>query len=321
MSLQSMQSLRWLLGFSGAALLLVLVVGPVTPHIRFANLLRPYAAGIVDKSGAIDVVFVGTSRMRSSIMGHELEALLEERVQRPVVIYDLGKSARGTDADYLLLKETMRQSPVRLVVAEYTPGNQYNNHFFFTQAATWSDVYENSLSLDRPFFRAAEVIRAKFAIFMTEMFAGRWFEPPTETTAATTFDFTTPRGPNWERLDAALATGRQPMPSPPVGSKDNIVQDTYIRKIIEMVEAQGGVVVLTIIPGLHQTAATEEDRNKLEEFFGVDVIGLTDEDLANFTPHDYSDEKHHGWVAVDKFMAIVAQWLSPILKRTEPAAT
>jgi hypothetical protein len=75
--------------------LLALIILPVTPQFRFADQLKPIGEGIFGHEGPVDVLFVSTSRMVASVVGSELERQLEERLGRPVAVYDLATSGRG----------------------------------------------------------------------------------------------------------------------------------------------------------------------------------------------------------------------------------
>lgn len=311
---------RVLSGLAGIAILAVLVLGPVTAQFRFADQLRPYGSAIFGQVGPVDVVFIGTSRTRRAIMAQRLELLLGEKLNRPVVVQDLAKTGGGTDADYLLLRERLNHSSVRLVVMEYRAVPQPSNHFHFIQAATWGDILTNAWSLDGAWSHLAFTARTKLAMFMTQLTAGHWFWPPARPSQARTIDDSPPAGANVAQLHRAAAEGRQSEPPLPLGEPNNTVQDTYIRKTIELVRSQGGEIVLMRIPALDEQAMTEAERERLGRYFGVEVFTLNETELARFTPYHYSDAHHHGWLALDLYLPIVAQWLAPKLTGPERSA-
>lgn len=304
---------RIAIGCLGISLLLALVILPVTPQFRFADQLKPIGEGIFGRQGPVDVLFVGTSRIMASVVGSELERQLEERLGRPVVVYDLATSGRGTDVDYLIVKEVLQRSPVRLVVAEYSTASTASNHFYFTQAASWSDLFMNSFVFDDPLSRFAANVRLKLSMFMTQLASNNRFEPPQSSTAAKTYDYSNPRGPNEARIREAVATGRQPQPRLRLGEPRNVVQDTYVQKMSEVVQAQDGQFVLMSMPGLTEQPLSVRERRRLAEFFDVDVIGLNKAELAAFTPDHYADERHHGKLAVALYTPLLVDWIAPRL--------
>lgn len=307
-------TVRIAVGCLGVALLIALIILPVTPQYRFADQLRPIGEGIFGHEGPVDVLFVGTSRTMASVVGRELERELEERLERPVVVYDLATSGRGTDMDYLIVKEILRRSPVQLVVAEYSAASLASNHFYFTQAATWSDLFMNSFLFDDPLTRFAGAVRLKLSMFMTQLASNSHFEPPEAPAAAETFDYSDPRGPNEARIREAMAMGRQPQPRLRLGEQRNVVQDTYVEKMIDLVRAQDGKLVLMSMTGLAEQPLRVRERRRLAEFFGVDVIGLNKADMALFSPHHYADERHHGKLAAALYTPLLADWIAPKLE-------
>lgn len=310
---------RWCVGCLGLLVLLALFLLPVTPQFRFADQLRPVAEGIYGHTGPVDVLFVGTSRTMASIIGTELEALLEQRLGRPVTLYDLATSGRGADVDYLIVKETLKRSPVALVVAEYSALPQTGNHFYFTQAASWPDLVENAWSVDKSVTRFAAGAKLKLSMFMTQLTNAQLFWPPDDVSIAKTYDYSGARGPNEARIRQAVADGRRPQVRPQPGGRRNVVQDTYIRKIIDLVRSQGGEVVLMTMTGLNELPMRPSDRRRLSAFFGVDVIGLVEEDLSEFKPHHYADERHHGRLASALYLPLVAEWVGSRLDSHAPA--
>ncbi len=312
-SWQFAAAVRTAVGCLGVMLLTALIVLPVTPQFRFADQLKPIGEGIFGREGPVDVLFVGTSRTMAAVVGRELERNLEERLGRPVVIYDLATSGRGTDVDYLVVKEVLERSPVRLVVAEYSATSLTSNHFYFTQAASWSDLFMNSWIFDDPFSRFAAAVRLKLSMFMTQMASDQRFVPPKVLATAETYDYSAPRGPNEARIREAMAMGRQPQQRLRLGEPRNLIQDTYVRKMIDIVRSQDGELVLMLMPGLVDQPLPVRERRRLSKFFGVDVIGLNKADLAAFTPHHYADERHHGKLAAALYMPLLADWIAPKL--------
>lgn len=313
MSSRAAAFVRCLSGLTGCAILLVLLVGPVTPYFRFADRLRPYADGIFKQSGPVDVVFVGSSRAHASVVAKRLEPLLSDQLRRPVVVYDLAKPGRGSDFDYLLLQEVFKRSPIKLVVIEYSATPQGNNHYFFIQSATWKMIFDAAFVYENWLGHLASLIREKLKMFMTIATNNSLFRPPARpASAVASLDFTTPRGPTEHRLRGAIARGWVPTELH-LGEPENIVQDAYIRKSIELAKTHGSKAVLLSIPGLYQKPLTPAQRMQLGSYFGVDVIGLDDNDLKHFSVHDYSDDRHHGWRALDVYLPLLARWLAPRL--------
>jgi hypothetical protein len=243
--------------------------------------------------------------------------LLEKELGRPVVVQDLSKSGAGADADYLLLRERLKRSSVRLVVMEYRSIPQRINHYHFIQAAEWGDLFLNACVLDCSLSVLASTVREKLAVFMTQMAAGRWFVPPAHVSAAATYDETTPPDGTVDAVQQAAAAGRKRERKLPIGEPVNVLQDAYVRKTMELVRSQGGELILMTVPNLKTRALPPSERERLAHHFGTDVVTMSESELARLEPRHYSDPNHHGWLALDIYMPMVAQWIAPRLAKRQ----
>ena len=283
---------------------------------------------IYRQTGPVDLVFFGGSRTWRGIIAQDLEGLLNERIGRKPVIYNLAFSDKGLDARYIMAKDLLEQRQVSTLIVEFTQrfaqGSSSSYPQFF-RIANFYDIItgefgdENLLYSVQTKLTMLQQKYSEVVVYIGNVVLGRnqWiggfgkFKPKRKTTPALTSDKLRPNGIVSRLLVRRKLKEKYNNSYTHLELDDTryIATNHYIKKFVELGRKHKINVVFLYMPAIYEPEVEEESKTAFKNYFGEELITAPKDLLNQLNPKGYADTNHFNEMGASRFQSFLADIL------------
>ena len=289
------------------------------PRVRYASLKCIYRQ-IYTYKGPVDVVMIGTSRVKWGVDPKAVSAVYSNGATPPFTVLNLARSWRGTQQMFQEVKDVENERGIRKgIVIEYSregdviaTSQRYYDYYIDHAALVPIGEFQGDPELkprEPAYLRARDLMellqkRLDYALdrAISGKADGNLTVPVDQRPVATSDGCTGKDRPYKPAANAAWlkrvvpkgGTWRDRKPGAwPIGAINNDAQRATMQQMVAWAHARGLFIAFTLMPRIGDPRPSQAYFDKFERTFGAPLLFPTDDVLAEmYTTGGYSDPNH-----------------------------
>lgn len=299
-----------------------------SPEIRYQRFPKIYDM-IWNQGGEVDVVAIGSSRS-ARMFSADLLAEALAPVRPNALIYDLSRSFRGMDANYVMLRDFLSHRRAKILLIEFNILEHIDgmySHKLLHEVGTIGDLFEGTCFWHTEerfytgFHHSLRLMQQKLQYFYTKILSGGWRSlSRTEPSVARTDDYILPLDyVRPEKIEYMIEKAGEDwrMQDPDrwdITQKPELCEMHYLRRIMVLAEEKGAKVILYHITVNHGPPLAADFVHQVERQLGAPLLQMPEEELDRlYKAGGYGDPGHGSEAGSRLWMRWLATQLAPEL--------